>query len=135
MSTLKLVLKYLMSVLFVLAGVYHFVNPDFYLNIMPPYFPWHLFLVYLTGAFEIIFGVLLAIPRFTRIAGFGLIVLLIVIFPANIHMAINAKFFPHINPIVLWLRLPLQFVLVAWAYWYTRPGTAGETPPVNANSK
>jgi uncharacterized membrane protein len=120
MTTLKLVSKYLMSILFVLAGVYHFVNPAFYLRIMPPYLPWHLFLVYLTGVFEIVLGVLLPIPRFTRRAGFGLIALLIAIFPANIHMAINAELYSDISPIALWIRLPLQGVLMAWAYWYTR---------------
>lgn len=120
MTTLKLVLKYLMSVLFVLAGVYHFVNPNFYLRIIPPYFPWHLFLVYLTGVFEIVLGIFLPIPRFTRSAGFGLIALLIAIFPANIHMAFNTELYPEINPIALWVRLPLQGVLIAWAFWYTR---------------
>lgn len=123
MATLKLVLKCLMSVLFVLAGLNHFRDPDFYLRIMPPYFPWHLFLVFLTGVFEIVLGILLPIPRFTRMAGFGLIALLIAIFPANIHMAINAELYPEINPIALWIRLPLQGVLMAWAYWYTRPGS------------
>jgi len=120
MAKLKLVLKYLMAALFVLAGAYHFVKPDFYLRIMPPYFPWHLFLVYLSGAVEIFLGILLAIPRFTRIAGFGLIALLIAIFPVHIHMAANPAMYPDISPIVLWLRLPLQGVFIAWAFWYTR---------------
>lgn len=121
MTTLKLVLKYLLSAFFVLAGLNHFRNPDFYLRIMPPYFPWHLFLVYLSGVLEITLGILLLIPRFTRIAGFGLIVLLIAIFPANIHMAINSGLYPDISPIALWIRLPLQGVLITWVYWYTRP--------------
>lgn len=127
MATLKLVLKYLMSVLYVLAGLNHFRDPNFYLRIMPPYFPWHLFLIYLSGAFEIILGSLLVIPRFTRLAGFGLIALLIAVFPANIHMAINSGLYPEISPIALWIRLPLQGVLIAWAYWYTRTGSA--VPP------
>jgi uncharacterized membrane protein len=120
MAKLKLVLKYLMAALFVLAGVNHFVKTEMYLRIMPTYFPWHPFFVYLTGVLEIVLGVLLPIPRFTRWAGFGLIALLIAVFPANIHMAINAELYPNINPILLWLRLPLQGVLIAWAYWYTR---------------
>lgn len=120
MAILKLVLKYLMAALFVLAGVYHFVKPDFYLRIMPPYFPWHLLLVYLSGGLEIVLGVLLAIPRFTRIAAVGLIALLIAIFPANIHMAANPAMYSEINPIALWIRLPLQGVLIAWAFWYAR---------------
>jgi uncharacterized membrane protein len=120
MTILKLVLKYLLAAFFVLAGVNHFRHPDIYLRIMPPYFPWHLFFVYLTGVFEIVLGVLLPIPRFTRWAGFGLIALLIAIFPANIHMAANTELYPDISPILLWIRLPLQGVLIAWAYWYTR---------------
>ena len=120
MTRLKLSLKYLMSALYVLAGLNHFRDPGFYLRIMPPYFPWHLFLVYLSGVAEIVLGVLLLIPRFTRVAGFGLIVMLIAIFPANIHMALNTHLYPDINPIALWIRLPLQGVLIAWAYWYTK---------------
>ena len=121
MTRLKHVLKYLMSAFFVLAGLNHFRDPSFYLRIMPPYFPWHLFLVYLSGVFEIVLGVMLLFPKLTRIAGFGLIALLIAIFPANIHMAANPELYPDINPIALWIRLPLQGVLIAWAYWYTRP--------------
>ena len=120
MARIKLVLKYLMSVLYVLAGLNHFRDPNFYLRIMPTFFPWHLFLIYLSGAFEIILGGLLIIPRFTRLAGFGLIALLIAVFPANIHMAINSELYPEISPIALWIRLPIQGVLIAWAYWYTR---------------
>lgn len=132
MATLKLVLKYLMSAFYVLAGLNHFRDPDFYLRIMPTYMAWHLSLVYLSGGFEIVLGVLLLFPRFTRIAGFGLIVLLIAIFPANIHMAANPALYTDISPIALWIRLPLQGVFIAWAYWYTRPGTAGILPAVSA---
>ena len=120
MARLKLVLKYLLSAFFVLAGLNHFRDPSFYLRIMPPYLPWHLFLVYLSGGFEIVLGGLLFFPNLTRIAGFGLIALLIAIFPANIHMAANPELYPDIKPIALWIRLPLQGVLIAWAYWYTR---------------
>jgi uncharacterized membrane protein len=121
MRKLKILLKYLLCVLFVAAGLNHFVNPAFYLKIMPPYLPWHLFLVYLSGLFEVALGVLLLLPALTRAAAWGLIALLIAVFPANIHMVINPQLYPEINPLALWLRLPLQAVLVAWAYWYTRP--------------
>ena len=121
MRKLKIILKYLLCVFFVAAGLNHFISPDFYLKIMPPYLPWHLFLVYLSGFFEVALGVLLLIPAFTRIAAWGLIALLIAVFPANIHMATNPELYSDISPLALWLRLPLQAVLIAWAYWYTRP--------------
>ncbi|MBC7909415.1 MAG: DoxX family membrane protein [Pyrinomonadaceae bacterium] len=113
-------MKYLLAVLFVLAGVNHFLNPEFYLKMMPPYLPWHLFLVYVSGVFEIVLGALLLIPRFTRIAVWGIIMLLVAVFPANIHMAVNPQLYPEINPLALWIRLPFQLVLIAWAYWFTR---------------
>lgn len=122
MRTLKIILKYLLCVFFVPAGLNHFINPTFYLKSMPPYLPWHLFLVYFSGFFEIALGVLLLIPAVTRIAAWGLMALLIAVFPANIHMAINPELYFDIHPIALWLRLPLQAVFIAWAYWYTRPG-------------
>lgn len=121
MPKLNLILKYLLCMFFVLAGLYHFINPNFYLKIMPPYLPWHLFLVYLSGFFEIALGSLLLLPALTRIAAWGLIALLIAVFPANLHMATNPELYPEINSIALWLRLPLQAVFIAWAYWYTRP--------------
>lgn len=121
MRLLKIILKYLLCVFFVLAGLNHFINPAFYLKIMPPYLPWQLGLVYLSGFFEIALGVMILIPALTHLAAWGLIALLIAVFPANIHMAINPVLYPDINPIALWLRLPLQAVLIAWVYWYTRP--------------
>ena len=123
MQTLKLVLKYLFGLFFVLGGLYHFINPNFYLKIMPPYLPWHGFLVSLSGLLEIALGVMLLIPRLSRIAAWGLIALLIAVFPANLHMALNPQLYPEIKPVLLWLRLPLQAVLIVWAYWYTRPAT------------
>jgi uncharacterized membrane protein len=110
-----------LGVFFIVAGLYHFINPDFYLTIMPPYLPWHLFLVYLSGFFEIVLGGMLLVAKFMRIAAWGMIALLVAVFPANIHMATNPELYPDINPVLLWIRLPLQAVMVAWAYWHTRP--------------
>lgn len=124
MQKVKTIFKYLFAIFFVLAGLNHFLNVDFYLKIMPPYLPWHLFLVYLSGVFEIALGLLLLIPKFTSLAGWGLIALLFAVFPANIHMAVNPQLFPEFSPMLLWLRLPIQFVLIAWAYWYTLPTIA-----------
>ncbi|MBC7896564.1 MAG: DoxX family membrane protein [Cytophagaceae bacterium] len=107
---------------YVAAGLNHFVNPEFYLAIMPPYLPWHGPLVFLSGAAEVALGALLCIPRTTRLAGWGLIVMLLAIFPANLHMALHAEQFPQLPSIALWLRLPIQAILIAWAYHYARRG-------------
>jgi uncharacterized membrane protein len=87
---------------------------------MPPYLPWHLELVYASGFFEIVLGILLLVPKKSSLAAWGLIALLIAVFPANVHMALNTALYPAIDPVLLWLRLPLQGVLIAWAYLFTR---------------
>jgi uncharacterized membrane protein len=134
MQNIKLILKYLLAASFTLAGLNHFINTDFYLKIMPPYLPWHLPLVYLSGVVEIVLGVLLLIPQLTHVAAWGLIALLIAVFPANIHMAVNHELYPAYSVTILWLRLLLQIVLMICAYWYTVPvrqrGKAGDVTPV-----
>ncbi len=120
MPTLKQIFKWILSIIFVMAGIYHFINPSIYLRIMPPYLPAHLFLIYLSGFFQIVLGVLLVVPNFTRRAAWVLIALLIAVFPANIYMAMNTQLFPEINPLLIWLRLPLQLLFLAWAFWFTR---------------
>ena len=120
MKIIKVILKYILAAAFILAGINHFLNPQFYLKMMPPVLPAHIFLIYLSGVFEILFGVLLLIPKFSRFAAWLIIALLIAVFPANIYMALNPQMFPDISPTVLYLRLPLQFVLIAWAFWFTR---------------
>jgi uncharacterized membrane protein len=120
MQTLKLLSKYLFGLFFVLGGLNHFINPEFYLRMMPPYLPWHNFLNYLSGFFEVALGLLLFVPKYTRLAAWGLIALLVAVFPANVHMALHPQLFPDIPPAALWLRLPLQAVLITWAYWLTR---------------
>jgi uncharacterized membrane protein len=131
MRTLKLLLKFLFGLWFIFAGLNHFINPDFYLRMMPPYLPWHLFLNYLSGFCEMALGLLLLIPKYTRLAAWGLIALLIAVFPANVHMALNPQLFPDIPPVALWLRLPLQAVLILWAYWFTRDSNRVSNNPLN----
>jgi len=121
-------LKYLFGLSFVLAGLYHFINPAFYLRMMPPFLPWHLFLVYLSGFLEMALGILLLVPKFTRLSAWGLIALLVAVFPANVHMALNPQLFPGLPRVALWLRLPLQAVLIAWAYWFTRGEREQKSP-------
>lgn len=121
MDRLKLALRYVLGVFFIVAGLYHFVSPGYYLKIMPPYLPWHLPLVYLSGFVEMFLGALLLVRKFSGVAAWLLIGLLLAVFPANIHMARHPELFPEIPRAALWLRLPLQGVLMLWAYWYTRP--------------
>ena len=120
MRQFKLVMKYLLAIFFVGAGVNHFIKPEFYLRIMPPYLPLHRELVYLSGLCEVALGVMVLIPKWTRLAGLGLIALLIAVYPANIHMAINHHLYPDIPMIFHWIRLPLQFVFIVWTWWVTK---------------
>lgn len=119
MLTLKFVTKIIFGLLFIAAGANHFRDPKFYENIMPPYLPWHRGLVIISGIAEIILGIGLLVPRTSRFAAWGLILLLIAVFPANIHMASNPGLYLTVPSAFLWLRLPLQICLILWAYWYT----------------
>ena len=117
---LKLMMLWLLGLFFVAAGILHFVRPEMYVKIMPPYLPWPRQLVLVSGLCEVALGVLVLLPRFRVPAAWGLIALLVAVFPANLHMALHPELFRKISPVALWLRLPLQAVLIAWAYWYTR---------------
>src|SRR4051794_6328726 len=118
-EALRLVGKGVFATLFVLAGIGHFVATNFFMRIMPPYLPWHRPLVLLSGIIEIALGVLLLVPGTSTFAAWGLIALLIAVFPANIHLSLHQEIWP-LPPLVHLLRLPLQAVLILWAYAYTR---------------
>ena len=124
MKTIHAILKAVFGLFFVAAGVNHFLATGFYLRMMPAYVPWHVELVYLSGHAEIALGILVLIPTTSRLAAWGLIALLIAVFPANLQMALHPDTFPEFSATGLWGRLPLQAVLVAWAYRYTRTNTA-----------
>ena len=110
-----------LAAFFINVGVDHFLNPEFYLNIMPDYLPLHLEAVYISGLFEIVGGVCVLIPRLRSAAGWGLVALLIVVYPANIHMALNPELFPEIALSLLYTRLLFQFIFIYWSYSATRP--------------
>lgn len=119
MILFKLITKIIFGVLFVAAGANHFINPTFYLDIMPPYLPWPYALVLISGIAEVVLGIGLLIPKTSEYAAWGLILLLIAVLPANIHMATHPELYPTIPSVALWLRLPIQGLLILWAYWYT----------------
>ncbi len=117
---MKIALLYLMALVYIAAGIYHFVNPKLYIKIMPTYLPWHLQLIYISGVIEIILGLLL-IPESTRpTAAWLIIAMLVAIFPANVQMAVT---FWNKNSPSLWIaiaRLPLQPLLIWLAWLYTK---------------
>ncbi len=125
---LKSVSKYLLGGLFIAAGANHFVNESLYVRIMPPYIPQPRLMVQLSGVCESGLGAALLWPRFTRPAAWGLIALLVAVFPANVHMALHPRAFPRFKPVLLWARLPFQVVFIAWAYYHTRQEADGKKP-------
>ncbi|HEY9718151.1 MAG TPA: DoxX family membrane protein [Trichormus sp.] len=107
-----------LAVMFIAAGILHFTRPQPFVSIVPDYLPQPLLLVWISGVCEIAGGIGLLWARTRRLAAFGLIALLIAVFPANINMATsNITFGGTIPEIGLWLRLPLQFVLIALVWW------------------
>lgn len=110
---------YAMAILYILAGLNHFRNPRLYIKIIPPYFPKPKVLNYISGMAEIILGIGLCIPRLSTVSAWGIIALLIVVFPANLFMFTNKKAGMGLPKTVLFFRLPLQIVLMIWAYYYT----------------
>jgi len=122
-GTANVIGRVILAVLFILAGSLHFIAPQPYLKIVPPYLPAHLPIVYISGAAEILGGIGLLIPSTCQAAAWGLVVLLIGILPANIYMATAHLPAPGVmgQSWAQWLRVPLQFPLIYWAWLYTRP--------------
>ena len=121
----------LLAIFFVGAGANHFRALEFYRAMMPPWLPWPVALIYLSGIAEIMGGLGVLVPAARRAAGWGLIVLLVAIFPANLHLALHHVALPGTNlpDWVMWLRLPLQAVFMAWVWWTTlAPAPAGARP-------
>ena len=125
MKRIKSISKYLLAIFMIVAGTMHFVNPDFFLKIMPPYLPFHKELVLVSGICEILLGILLLIPKCSHLAAWGIIALLVAVFPANIYLYQHQEMLPA-SPLIHLLRLPLQGVFILWSYWHTKP--AGREP-------
>ena len=105
-----------LSVFYLVAGSLHFLRPRVYEAIMPAALPAKRELVYASGAAELLGGAAVLHPRTRRAAGWWLIATLVAIFPANVNMAVNAGRFRRIPASLLWVRLPLQALLIAWAW-------------------
>lgn len=110
---------YIMAFLYILAGINHIRTPKFYIRIIPPILPFKNLINIISGLAEIILGIGLLITTTSTMAAWGIILLLVAIFPANIYHLMSRGAGMKIPVWALWIRLPLQFVLIYWAYQYT----------------
>ena len=122
-----------MGALYVVAGSLHFAATSTYMRIMPIYLPAHRELVLLSGAAEIAGGLGILVPQSrtgqpSRAAAWGLVALLIAVFPANLTFITDPARFPGVPLWAAWLRLPLQLPLIYWAWRYTRATPVAQTP-------
>lgn len=117
----KTLFRYLLSAMMVATGILHFVLLGSFAKIVPEWLPAPKALVLVSGFFEIAGGLGLLVRRTRTAAAWGLVALFAAVFPANINMALHKIYTD--NPWILWGRLPFQGVLIAWAYWLTRPDT------------
>jgi uncharacterized membrane protein len=111
--------RWVLALFFIIAGVNHFLAPEIYLGMMPAWLPFKDAANVISGAAEILGGTGLLIPRFRRAAAWGLIALLVAIFPANLQVALQGSM-PGLDNApawLLWMRLPFQFVFIAWVWW------------------
>ena len=114
---------FIMSFFYMWVGLQHFLDPSWFVQIMPPYLSLHYEAVYLSGFFEILFGLMLLMPMTRYLAAWGLIFLLIAVYPANIYLAFNEapqKALGISAFVASWVRLPIQFIFLGLAYWHSR---------------
>ena len=111
--------RLVLGLIFVGAGILHFVAPNFYFKIMPPFLPAPRFLVLASGGLELLGGLGLLTPLLFRPAAAGLALLVVSFFPVHVYMLVNpaAVNAGSVSPLLLWLRLGFQFVLIAWVLW------------------
>lgn len=104
----------------------HFISPEFFLAIMPPYVPFHEAAVAISGVIEILGALGLLFQRTRRMAGLGLFALTLAVSPANIYMSMNPELFPDVSEVALTVRLVIQVLLLACIWWSTTPDTKSE---------
>ena len=116
---IKLISLILMAIFYMYAGFSHFRNPRFFLRITPPYVPFPKTVNFIVGVAEMSLGMALLFPETSVYAAYGIIALLIAVFPANIYHLQSKGAGMKIPMWGLWLRLPIQGVFLLWAYWHT----------------
>jgi len=116
----------ILSLFYINVGISHFTNPEFFLPIMPPYIPYHKFFIYLSGFFEVLFGLMIIFKKTRFIGGIGLLILLVVVFPANIYLYHSsiAQEALGISQSGAFIRLFFQIPLIILAYWHANEKTS-----------
>lgn len=116
----------ILSLFYINVGITHFTNPEFFLGIMPPYIPFHDFFVYLSGFFEVLFGLMILFKKTRYYGGIGLLCLLIAVFPANIYLYQSAEALEilNFNKSGALIRLFFQVPLLILAYWHAQEKTS-----------
>lgn len=109
---------YLMAIIYIGAGIMHFVRPKMYMRILPSYLPGHKFLVNLSGISEIILGIALFFSVTKDLAIYGIIAMLIFFLPVHVHMLFDKRAAMGLPKWMLIWRIPLQFALMFWAFLY-----------------
>ena len=124
----KILSIYIIALFYIIVGFKHFTNVDFFLIIVPPYLPFPEFIVYLSGIFEIVLGFLIIPSKSRKYAAFGLILLLIAVFPANIYLYTSetAQNLYGIDKIDALIRLPFQIPLIIVAFWHSLNNSSSE---------
>jgi uncharacterized membrane protein len=120
-----------LAAMFLFAAMGRLVNPDGLVAMLPDYLPLRREAVYVSGLFEVLGAIGLLVPGTRRLAGLGLVALLLVVFPANVNVAVNNLQVPGFSgdPLYQWLRLPVQFVVIALVLWATHPARPAPARP------
>ena len=121
-----------LSLVFLFTGLGHFIQPESMAQMLPPWVPLRVMIIYITGVLELAAAVGLLVPGLWRITGICLMMFLILVLPANVYAAINrVEMGGHsVGPVYLLIRVPLQLILIGWTYWF-----AVRQAPVETHSK
>lgn len=118
MRHVRLLLRWILAGFFIAAGLNHFRTPEIYYGMMPAWVAWPVAANVVSGVAEILGGIGLFFPQTRRLAGWGLLILLLAVFPANVHVALQGRMpGTSFSPVMLWLRLPFQVLFMAWVWW------------------
>jgi uncharacterized membrane protein len=122
-ATCKLFARYSLAVFFISGGICHFIPTmirQLYLPIMPPFLPFKKQLIYISGVMEAVAGGMMLVPEFTALGAQLILVILVLVYPANIYLALSpaAQRATGATPLLSWIRLPFQLLFAAWAYWF-----------------
>ena len=107
----------IIALFFLAGGIAHFVYTDFFIQAMPEYLSHHEELVFISGVFEILGAVGILIPQTRLWAAYGLIALIIAVYPANINMALHPENYENLSELLLYIRLPFQFLFIWFVWW------------------